>query len=94
VDDIISLIADQKYTTVHHAGGEDLVDDSLRTLEVELGERFLRIHRSALVNRDYIEVIERNEEGHYLVRLRGTAEPLQVSRRLVADLKQKLGLSG
>lgn len=94
VDDIISLIADQKYTTVHHVSGEDLVDDSLRTLEVELGDRFLRIHRSALVNRDFIELIERNDEGHYLVRLRGAAEPIQVSRRLVADLKQKLGLSG
>jgi two-component system, LytTR family, response regulator AlgR len=91
---LLSLVADQKYTTVHHVGGEDLVDDSLRTLEAELGERFLRIHRSTLVNRDFIEAIERDAEGHYMVRLRGGAERMHVSRRLVADLKLKLGLCG
>lgn len=90
LDEVIRLVAEQKYTTVHHVGGEDLIDDSLRTLEVELGDRFLRIHRSALVNRDFIEAIERNDEGHHLVRLRGIAEPMQVSRRLVAEIKARL----
>jgi len=90
LDEVIRLVADQKYTTVHHVGGEDLIDDSLRTLETELGERFLRINRSALVNRDFIEAIERNAEGHHFIRLRGVHEPMQVSRRLVAEIKARL----
>jgi two-component system response regulator AlgR len=90
LEDIISLVAEQKYTTVRHIGGEDLLDDSLRTLETEFGGRFLRIHRSALVNRDFIESIERTDDGHHLLRLRGVSEPMQVSRRLVAELKTRL----
>jgi two-component system response regulator AlgR len=90
LEDVISLVAEQKYTTVRHTGGEDLIDDSLRTLETEFGGRFLRIHRSALVNRDFIEAVERSEDGHHLIRLRGVSEPMQVSRRLVAELKTRL----
>ena len=90
LEDVISLVAEQKYTTVKHTGGEDLIDDSLRQLEAEFGDRFLRIHRSALVNRDFIEAVERTEEGHHLIRLRGVSEPMQVSRRLVGELKTRL----
>jgi two-component system response regulator AlgR len=87
LEDVICLIAEQKYTTVRHTGGEDLIDDSLRTLEAEFGARFVRVHRGALVNRDYIESIERNAEGQYQILLRGRAERLPVSRRLASELK-------
>lgn len=87
VEDVICLIAEQKYTTVRHTDGEDLIDDSLRTLESEFGERFLRIHRSALVNRAFIEAIERGADGQYQIRLRGREERMSVSRRLVSELK-------
>jgi two-component system response regulator AlgR len=90
LEEVIFLQAEQKYTTVRHTGGEDLIDDSLRALEIEFGDRFLRIHRSALVNRDFIEAVERNADGHHLIRLRGVEEPMQVSRRLVTELKTRL----
>lgn len=90
VDDIICLLAEQKYTTVRHTGGEDLIEDSLRALETELGERFVRVHRNALVNRDYIEAIERDADGAHQIRLRGIESPLPVSRRLAGDLKTRL----
>ena len=41
--------ADQKYVRVHHSGGEHLIDESLKALEREFPDRFVRIHRSALV---------------------------------------------
>jgi two-component system response regulator AlgR len=90
VEDVICLLAQDKYTTVRHTGGEDLIEDSLRTLEAELGERFLRAHRGALVNRDFIESVERNADGTHSIRLRGIAEALPVSRRLAGDLKSRL----
>jgi two-component system, LytTR family, response regulator AlgR len=90
LEDVISLVAEQKYTTVRHTGGEDLIDDALRALEAEFGDRFVRIHCSALVNRDFIEAVERSAEGHHLIRLRGISEPVQVSRRLVTELKTRL----
>jgi two-component system response regulator AlgR len=90
VEDVICLLAQDKYTTVRHTGGDDLIEDSLRTLEAELGERFLRAHRGALVNRDFIESVERGADGTHSIRLRGIAEALPVSRRLAGDLKAKL----
>jgi two-component system response regulator AlgR len=90
VEDVICLLAQDKYTTVRHTGGEDLIEDSLRTLETEFGERFLRVHRGALVNRDFIDSVERSADGTHLMHLRGVAEPLPVSRRLAGDIKTRL----
>ena len=92
VEDVICLIAEQKYTTVRHVHGEDLIDDSLRTLEAEFGGRFLRIHRSALVNRDFIAAIERGADGQYQIRLRDREERMAVSLRLVSELKTHFAL--
>ena len=90
VEDVICLLAEDKYTSVRHTGGTDLIEDSLRSLESELGARFLRVHRGALVNRNFIETIERNPDGTHQIRLRGMDETLPVSRRLAGDLKTQL----
>jgi two-component system, LytTR family, response regulator AlgR len=90
LDEVICLLAEDKYTAVRHTGGTDLIEDSLRSLESELGARFVRVHRGALVNRDFIEAIERLADGTHQIRLRGIGETLPVSRRLAADLKTQL----
>ena len=64
-----------------------MIEDSLRTLEIELVAEFVRIHRSALVSTRYLDKIERDANGQYSVRLRGVAEPLPVSRRMATDLR-------
>jgi two-component system, LytTR family, response regulator AlgR len=83
------FLADQKYTTVRHLGGEDLIEDSLRLLEEEFGSVFVRIHRNALVAVKFLERIERGTDGQYLVQLRGCPAPLQVSRRMAGELKER-----
>jgi two-component system response regulator AlgR len=89
VEEITHFFADQKYTTVFHLKGENLIEDSLRSLEEEFGQMFVRIHRNALVNVRFLETIERNAEGQYFVRLRGRAEPVQVSRRMAGELRER-----
>lgn len=89
LEQILYFQADQKYTTVRHAGGEDLIEESLRTLEEELGARFVRIHRNTLVNAAHLEGIERSEDGRYSVHLAGLAAPLPVSRRLAGELLER-----
>jgi DNA-binding LytR/AlgR family response regulator len=37
----------------------------------------------------YLERIERNADGQYYVRLRGCEAPLQVSRRMAGELKER-----
>jgi two-component system, LytTR family, response regulator AlgR len=89
LEEIQFFFAEQKYTTVRHVKGEDLIEDSLRSLEEEFGAAFVRIHRNALVSVRYLEGIERNPDGQYFVKLRGCAAPLQVSRRMAGELKER-----
>jgi len=89
IDDVMCFQADQKYTTVRHQKGEDLIDDSLKTLEEEFAANFVRIHRNALVNTKYLERIARDASGQHFVHLRGLAEPMEVSRRMAGDLKDR-----
>ena len=89
VDEVQFFFAEQKYTTVRHLKGEELIEDSLRALEEELGSAFVRIHRNALVSVRFLERIERNADGQYFVRLRGCEAPLQVSRRMAGELRDR-----
>jgi two-component system, LytTR family, response regulator AlgR len=89
VEEVQFFFAEQKYTTVRHLKGEDLIEDSLRALEEELGSGFVRIHRNALVSVRFLERIERNADGQYFVRLRGCEAPLQVSRRMAGELRDR-----
>lgn len=87
LEDIRYFIADHKYVTVYHLGGEHLLDESLKELEEEFGNRFLRIHRNALVSVKHIEAIERTSQGQHQVRLSDTQQKPVVSRRHVGGLK-------
>ena len=73
--------ADQKYVTVRYSEGEVIVDETLRDLEEEFGERFLRVHRNALVATAYIEGLVRDDERQMCVKTRDVDELIEVSRR-------------
>ncbi len=89
VDKVIYFQADQKYTTVRHAEGEDLIEESLRSLEDDLGQLFVRIHRNALVNTGLLLAIERDAQGQHFVTLRDCPQKLAVSRRMAGDLRDR-----
>ena len=90
VDDIVYLQADQKYVTLALEDGEEITDETLKDLETEFGDRFLRVHRNTLVATRRVQRIETAEDGRSLVWLAGAARPVPVSRRLIADVKRKL----
>jgi two-component system, LytTR family, response regulator AlgR len=90
IEDVVCFVADQKYTTVRHVGGEDVIEDSLRMLELGFGTRVLRIHRNTLVPTHRVLALTRGDEGQYTMTVDGLIEPLPVSRRLVADIKARL----
>jgi two-component system, LytTR family, response regulator AlgR len=89
IEEVFCFHADQKYTTVKHVKGEDLIEDSLKTLEEEFSATFVRIHRNALVNTRYLERIARDASGQHFVHLRGLPDALEVSRRMAGDLKDR-----
>ena len=85
VSDILYLKADLKYVTARTVEREYLLDESLISLEEEFTERFIRLHRSALVAKDAITGFEKNlaedAETQWQALLRGIPEKLPVSRR-------------
>lgn len=91
LDQVIYFIADHKYVTLRHAGGEVLLDEPLKALEDEFGDRFVRIHRNALVARDRIERMQRTPLGHFQLYLNGLGgDALIVSRRHVAGVRKMM----
>ncbi|MEG2804094.1 LytTR family DNA-binding domain-containing protein [Stenotrophomonas sp.] len=90
IEDIHYLQAEEKYVVVHHARGEDLIEESLKSLEEEFANRFVRIHRNCLVARHELLELRRNGAGQVQAVLRHGKAPLEVSRRCVASIKQDL----
>jgi two-component system response regulator AlgR len=84
------LHAGQGYVSVFHPGGELLVEDSLRALEEELGEDFLRVHRNTLVAVAHVTALERGPLGGASIVLRDIAQKLPVSRRLLGQVRRRL----
>ena len=88
IEDVHYLQAEEKYVVVHHARGEDLIEESLKSLEEEFGERFVRIHRNCLVARHELVELKRGPDGHVQAVLRHGQAPLEVSRRCVSSLRE------
>lgn len=97
IPDIDYFLADQKYVRVRHRNGEDLVDDSLKTLEEEFADRFVRIHRGALVAVKKIDALRKTADGRVEVMLRSTngteaadGDRLVISRRHLAEVRRRI----
>ena len=90
IENILYLLAEQKYVTVRHHGGRMLVDESLKALEQEFPDRFMRIHRNALVASERLVGLEKGAEGASLAVLSGCEERLPVSRRHLPEVRRFL----
>jgi two-component system response regulator AlgR len=90
LDDVLYLLADEKYVAVHHASGMWLIDDSLRQLETTHGDRLVRLHRNCLVPRARLLGLRTLSDGRVLARLSGTEVTPEVSRRNLPTVRQLL----
>jgi len=99
VSDVLYLKAELKYVTLRTAEHTHVLDDSLADLEERLGDRFLRVHRNALVARRAVRALEKRaiageavEEGYegWGVCVAPVSEWLAVSRRQVAAVREAL----
>jgi DNA-binding LytR/AlgR family response regulator len=88
-DKILYLLAEADYTKVFTDDGKKhMVSRLLKKWEEILPkENFLRIHRSAIVNLDYVKKIEKWFNSAYRIYIQNTGEPLTVSRRYVPKIK-------
>ncbi len=81
VEDVLFFISDEKYTRVQTASLEALIRKPIKELIEELdADQFWQIHRSTLVNTQFIAGVSRDLRGRQLVAVRGHNEKLEVSR--------------
>jgi two-component system, LytTR family, response regulator AlgR len=98
--EVLYLKAELKYVTLRTARHTHVLDEPLADLEARLGERFLRVHRNALVARRAVRALERrvlagegdDESGEgWAVRVEGLDDEwLAVSRRQLGAVREAL----
>ncbi len=91
IRDIAFIRAAGNYTELFTAAGPPLlVLRPLATWEAHLaGTPFVRVHRSVIVNLDFVERIERGTSYTYELYVRGYPAPLVMSRRRALELKSR-----
>ncbi|KNZ33518.1 MAG: LytTR family transcriptional regulator [Methylibium sp. NZG] len=103
LSDVLYLKAELKYVTLRTADRSHVLDESLSDLQERLGERFLRVHRNALVARSAVRALQRrampgegDDEGgeSWAVCIAPVDEWLAVSRRQVAAVREALVAAG
>lgn len=92
---ILYFKAEQKYVTLRTAEHSHVLTESLTELEDRVGERFIRVHRNALVARHAMKALERRaddaEGGEtWAVQVLPTKEWLAVSRRQVTAVREAM----
>jgi two-component system response regulator AlgR len=103
IAEVLYFKAELKYVTVRTAEQSLVMDASLSDLEQRLGERFLRVHRNALVARAAVRELQRHAvstemgeleadgvEAGWAVRVAHVDEWLAVSRRQTAAVREAL----
>jgi two-component system, LytTR family, response regulator AlgR len=96
---ILYFKAEQKYVTLRTAEHSHVLADSLTELEGRVGERFIRVHRNALVSRQAMKALERRADDvdggeTWAVQVTPTMEWLSVSRRQVTAVREAMAAQG
>lgn len=76
LDEVTHFEADDKYVSVHTSKETHLSEQSLLQLTLKLPENFLQVHRSVIVNTNYIEEIQKYFNSRFMIRLNN---PLKTS---------------
>jgi two-component system, LytTR family, response regulator len=70
IEDIVYFSADEKYIKIHSRDGKSYLSDlTLKTLEDKLNDKFLRVHRSLLVNISRIREIDKHYGSRFILKM-------------------------
>jgi two-component system LytT family response regulator len=91
---ISHVVARDKLTFAAHGGREHVIDYTLAQVEQRLDpRRFVRVHRSALINVAFVDELYPDVDGGMVVRLKDERKTeISVARDRVRGLKERLGI--
>lgn len=91
---VTHIYAEEKFTFAAARGRQYILDATIAQLETRLDpKRFVRIHRSTLVNLDWVQELHTYFAGKLLVRLKDEAKTeLTVARDRAKELRESLGI--
>ena len=94
VDRVTHVVARDKLTFAALGGREHVIDYTLSQLEQRLDpRRFVRVHRSAMVNVAFVDEFYPDVDGGMVVRLKDEKKTeISVARDRVRHLKERLGI--
>jgi two-component system response regulator AlgR len=89
--EIDRITAERDYMRLHVGKRSWLINHTIGKLEAELDpDRFVRVHRSAMVRRDFVTGLRRDDSGRWWARLADGGEQ-KVGRLYVRNAKQLAG---
>lgn len=88
IGEVFFFHAEHKYVSVRHDGGEVLIEEPLKELEDEFGDRFLRIHRNALVALEKVSGLGKAADGRVQVVFKDIDDRMEISRRHLASVRK------
>lgn len=89
--ELMYIQAEGDYVVIYTASGRHIKEETMKNMESLLPDNFLRIHRSCIVNTDYISRIELYEKQQYLITLK-TGQQVRASQNGYMLLKKRMRL--
>lgn len=91
INSILCITAEKDYSYVYLTSGKkSLILKPMIEWETRLTSKyFARIHRSTIVNLEYVEKVEKWFNSSYRVYMQNMHEPFQMSRRYAAKMKER-----
>lgn len=86
LNDVAFFEADKSYTTVHAETGQFLSTEPISNLENKLPNNFLRIQRGIIINKDYVNNIQKYFNARYKIELNDKRKTTVTSGRSYNDI--------
>ena len=87
IDTVVFIEAEDKYVFLHTIDGKKhLTDFTIISLEEKLSEQFVRIHRSYIINSDYIKEIRKGFNGAFVFVMNDKENTRLTSSRANGDM--------
>lgn len=81
LEEVTHFEADEKYVSVHTDKESHLVEQSLSQLELKLPDYFMRVHRSIIINRNYVYEVQKYFNSRFAIRLNNHKKTSVISGR-------------